>query len=171
MAVTYDLIASSTPSGTATATFSSLGSYTDLIIHCYMAATTNADFYLRFNGDTSGSYYALQGASTAANIFDNSTINAGGAIVIVGMGNTPQGAPDFTTVEVTIPEYRNAIVKNANIRFGYISNPTNGAANVGFALGNWRNTAAITSLAISVTGGNFATGTTINLYGVTAGNA
>lgn len=171
MAVTYDLIATATPGGTATATFNSLGSYTDLILQCYFGSTVSCDYDLRFNGDSGGNYYYLQGSSTATNTFDNASANGGGSIRIIGAMNTPQGGSDFNNIEITIPEYRSSIVKNVNYRFAYISNPTTPAGNSGFGTGNWRNSSAITSIAISTTGGNFATGSTINLYGVTAGNA
>jgi hypothetical protein len=174
MAVTYDLIATATPAGTTTATFNNLGSYTDLILQCYMsgAGGAGADIYMRINGDTASNYYALQGSSTSTNTFDNASMNAGSGIPLIGLQNSPQGTPDFNLVEITMPEYANTnVVKNVNIRFGYISNPTTPAANVGFGVSNWRNSNAITTFSIFVTGGTFATGTTINLYGVTAGNA
>jgi hypothetical protein len=170
MAVTYDLIASSTPAGTTTATFNSLGSYTDLILQCYFSATIGSDFDLRFNSDSGSNYYYLQGYSTSS-VFDNASANGGSSIRIIGAGNSPQGDPDFNQIEITIPEYRNSIVKNANYRFAYISNPVTPNANSGFGTGSWRNTSAITSVSISTSSGTFATGSVINLYGVTAGNA
>ena len=169
MAATYDLISAATPAGTTACVFNSLGSYTDLVIQCYFSATVGCDYDLRFNGDTGTNYYYLQGSSTASNTFDNASTNAGGSIRIIGAYNSPQGGADFNAIEISLPEYRNSIVKNANYRFGYISNPASPAANVGFGTGQWRNTAAITSVTISTTNVNFANGTTINLYGIMAG--
>jgi hypothetical protein len=173
MAVTYDFIASVAPAGTTTATFSNLGSYTDLILQCYMAGAGGAgsDIYMRINGDTGSNYFTLQGNSTPANTFDNTSMNGGSGIPLIGLYNSPQGTPDFNLVEITMPEYRNSIVKNINTRFGYINNPATPGANVGFNTSSWRNTNPITTFSIFVTGGTFATGSTINLYGVTAGNA
>ena len=171
MAVTYDLIATSTPSGSTTATFNSLGSYTDLIIQCYTAGSGTGDVYLRFNGDSGANYYYLQGSSTATNTFDNASSSGASSIPVVGSYNSPQGTPNFVATEVTIPEYGNAIVKNVNWRVSYISNPATPAGNSGFGSGHWRSTSAITSVTLTMSTGTFASGTTINLYGVTAGNA
>ena len=59
MAITYEPIATTTlGSATASVTFSSLGSYTDIVLVCSVQSASSGDarINIRFNGDTASNY-------------------------------------------------------------------------------------------------------------------
>ena len=176
MAATYELISGQTfTSNSSTCTFNSLGSYTDLIIQGNLAVPSSAvgyDVFVRFNGDTSGNYDALVGTNTQSGTFDNGSATAASGVPIIGAYNSPTNNVIHPVhFELTIPEYSNTSYrKNGTGTFSYIANESDGRSNTGWIAWHWRNTNAITSIAVVITSGQNIRGT-INLYGITAGNA
>lgn len=165
MATTYDLIASQTlGSSAASITFSSIAaSWTDLrLVLTAISGSSNTAPVLTFNNDTGTNYSVTtfngNGASTysssqtsASNIYPNYT---------VGFINTTYFALyDFNIFSYKESNYKTVLVAN--------SGDKNGSGNSTFAVGLWRNTAAITSLTITV-GTTMASGTTAQLYGIKA---
>lgn len=155
MPSTYTPIATTTlGSATNTVTFSSIsGSYTDLIL--IYAGTLSADggFALRFNSDTGTNYSntALFGDGSTAGSNRNSNDTSMG----LGYGGTAQ---NVTTMQIqnysNSTTYKTALSRN------------NGGGYVSARVGMWRNTAAVTTVAVLTYSGNFATGSTFTLYGV-----
>jgi len=156
MAVTYDLISSTTLSGTAsTVTFSSLGTYTDLIIMYRFYPTTGANAYVTYNGDTtSGNYYSTYQYSTTGSPLPDRTTFPFLSYANSAVGN---GAGSLE-----IYNYRNTTVfktsANTYVKPGISANYSNAM---------WKNTSAITSIEFRITGTTFDAGSTFSVYGIT----
>lgn len=163
---TYEPIATSTVSGstTNTVTFSSLGSYTDIILVCSFTATSGTAYGgLRFNGDTATNYSttilsgngtsAASSRATSANYIKLVDYGAGTTIPALGIANifSYGGSTNKTCLNIE-------------------SNDKNGSGAVVRYVGLWRSTAAITSITVFEQGGStyFAAGSTFTLYGIKA---
>jgi hypothetical protein len=179
MPATYEPIASQTL-GTAAASvsFSSIsGTFTDLLLVCMVRGTTTGTFnfntYVRIqvNGDTGTNYSATQ-------IYSRSSAGSWSALSLRSTNETAYSlgpAPDsqhaadiFGPQRVHFMSYANTNVnKTVLAESGYSSNLTNhdGPRR---DVGLWRNTAAITSMSISLTTGNLAVGCTFSLFGLKA---
>ena len=171
----YESIATATPAGSSTFTWSSIPTtYKHLQIRC-IARTTDAavDTYygqIRFNGDTGTNYWGHMltgnGASATGNF--NSSANSkllwGYTIPTAGDGGT------FSGGVIDILDYQDTNkYKTMRALSGY---DTNGTQNdtyvkggiVQLCSGVWNNTVAVTS--ITIIGGTFSTGTQFALYGI-----
>jgi len=175
---TYDNIASTTlGSNTASVTFSSLGSFTDLqlVIRARCTLTDAVNFYpndvlLRFNGDSGNNYsyqyYSAVGwAGLVANRLDNQS-----AITIGGGAQNSYAAQEFSYHDIYIPSYRNTSYQKVNVtKVGHAYHTGDARRGVGIWVGNWKNTAAITSITVLPSNGySFTTNSTFCLYGITA---
>lgn len=152
------------PSSTGTITFSSIPSnYKHLQVR-YMANGTAAgeSVLMRLNGDTGNNYTRHRlvgdGASASASALapassfymDNSTIGTSTTF--------------FDSNIIDIHDY-SSTTKNKTERH-MVGIDRNGSGAICLASGLWMNTAAVTSLTIFVTSGNFGTGSTFALYGM-----
>ena len=160
---TYTPIATTTlGSAAASVTFSSLGSYTDLVLIVAAQPQTNNDaLLLRFNGDTAGnySYTALQGNGTAASSQRESNKTQGFRIA--------NGFPNSTNYGLSIVSIMN--YGNSTTYKTAIARGNNAGTQTDAYVGLWRNTAAITSIAIVPESLNtLLTGSTFTLYGIAA---
>jgi hypothetical protein len=153
---TYTSIATISAGGTTTATFTSIPStYTDLVIAIGGAysGTTYASF--TFNGDGTSSNYSytrLLGYS-GGTLSDRSSGSDG-----FSLGST-RG-----TVIANVQNYSNSTTyKTMLVR------ENDGASAVGAYVYLWRNTAAITSIAITPkSSGTWTSGSVLTLYGIAA---
>ncbi len=157
---TYEPIATSSPNGTQVVTFSSLGSYTDIIaIVQPVYASGSSDVSIRFNSDSGSnySYTYMTGNGTAASSStqpNDTYIRSGGSIAT----NSMQKWHIFS--------YAGSTNKTALFE---VSDDRNGSGSVKRGVGLWRSTSAITSISFTATGGiNFTTGSNITLYGIKA---
>jgi len=156
---TYTQIASTTlGSAASSVTFSSIaGTYTDLVLVVNpIPVAAGYDMYVTFNNDATAIYsrtYLLGNGSAASSGRDTSQ----NAFV-------PGGIYNNGTFIIQIPNYSNATTfKTALARVSIAS--TYAVATVGL----WRSTAAINRIDISsALGSNLASGSTFNLYGITA---
>ncbi len=166
MANTFELIASTTI-GTAVAdyTFTSIpGTFTDLCLKISARSTANGgqNCNLTFNSNTSGySDKILSGNGSAASSFTSGNTSRGGSIVIPGADFT---ASTFGNGEIYIPNYAGSAYKSFSNDSASENNATLSYLQLEATL--WSNTAAITSIKIDLSGGNFAVNTTFYLYGV-----
>jgi len=156
---TYTPIATQTlGSATATVTFSSLGSYTDIVLIFNGTMSSAAQVMFRLNSDTGNnySYTKLYGQGGAAGSARESNIS-GGVLGYYNGGSSP------ITQILHIQNFGNSNTYKTTISRS--SDPGNIESSVSL----WRNTSAITSISILNTGGvNIASGTTITLYGIAA---
>lgn len=163
MPATYEPIATTTL-GTAVSsyTFSSIpATYTHLVLIASVNASTAADQFLRFNGDTASNYSAvvLSGTGSAASSYRQ----ANDKILLDLNGTPPTSASTFNTNIINVSNYANTASYKTTIN-------RNGAAGTGLeaGCGTWRNTAAITSITFLMGSGNLSIGTTLTLYGIKA---
>ena len=157
---TYTPIATTTVSGSSTSsiTYSSLGSYTDIVIISSGTFNTGDNGYaLTFNGDTGTNYsttYLYGDGSSAASIraSNASSISAARMNTSFGVGITHiMNYANSTTYKTVLTRGNSGALVNANV-------------------GLWRSTSAITSITVACPAGisNFVAGTTFTLYGILA---
>lgn len=157
MATTYQPIATYTiPSSTSSYTFSSIpATYTDLRLIVAGTLTSLEDIGIQLNSDTGSNYSYTNlygnGSSAGSQRQSNMTVMYVGALD----GNQSVSIFDFMN-------YSNAST------YKTVLNRTSAAAWwVVAKVGLWRSTAAINSIKVMPVN-NFATGTTLTLYGIKA---
>lgn len=167
----WELIERYTGNGsTGTKTFSAVPqTYSNLKIVFYgrsSASSIAENVQLQFNGDTGANYdwQAVSGNGSTAgaaqsiggtNIFLGDVAGATATTGAVGIG------------DAIIPRYADTIFDKSCTGTGQSKFGTSGtsfrARTVG---GHWRSTSAITSLTVSLSAGNFVTGTVVELWGM-----
>ena len=160
MAVTYDSIASTVLGSNQTSvTFSSLGSYTDLVLVTNVGNTNgaNTDIRLQFNGSTTGySSTIVRGNGTSA------TSGRETSKVSMFVGWSDNSINSNTIIQLqnysNSSTYKTVISRTNNVATSYVG------ANVGL----WQNTAAITSITILCDIGSFLANSTFTLHGIKA---
>jgi hypothetical protein len=157
--------------GASNVEFTSIpGTYTHLQIRHINRATgsvTDSFNKLQFNGDTGNNYYThyLLGTGTAvqsgANVPNVDFIYSG-----VNWGvTTITDTKFFAGAIIDILDYANTNKKTTSRTLSGIDG--NGSGQIDFTSGTWNNTAAVTSIKISVNSGtNFAQYSTFALYGI-----
>lgn len=156
---TYTTLATTTLGSNASdVTFSSIsGSYTDLVVVINGYMTVDDNVFLQFNSDTGSNYSVtyIYGNGTSATSTRNSNQTQ---MQLGGILTTSSGVAIYS-----IQNYSNTTTnKTVLARTGHASGGTQ--ARVGL----WRSTAAITTVKIGATSGNFVSGTTFSLYGIAA---
>jgi len=166
MTATYEKIASTTVSGTSTSsiTFSSISSaYTDLRLIATTRQDNNASndsLRLRFNSDTTVSYSRTNltgdGSTAASTRLSDDEIN-----IVAYTPGTSAAAGLFAVTTIDLLNYSNTTTyKTCLIR------TSNAAAGTAATVGLWRNTAAINTIFMRISGFNMAAGCTFTLYGI-----
>lgn len=154
---TYTPIATTTlGSSQSSVTFNSFSGYTDLRLVFNGTSASAGDMYIQFNGDTGTSYSVTNLYGNGSSVGSNraSTTN----ISYTGTTTTNRG--------IVIAEIMN--YSNSTTYKTVLSRTSNANYEVQARVGLWRNTAAITSMLIQNTGGNYETGSTFTLYGILA---
>jgi hypothetical protein len=155
--ISQTVVSTATPS----VTFSSIpGTYTSLkIVFTGQASGSVTDVNLQFNGDTASNYSWVQSLATPT--FASSS--GSGTSIHAAILTASSAAPAATSEDCTIAGYAGAVFgKNVNCSYTVF----NGGLVIGANNGEWSSTAAITSVTVFPTAGNFVTGTTVTLYGV-----
>jgi hypothetical protein len=165
MPATYEPIATTTlSSAAATITFSSIAaSWTDLRLTWVGTSSVNlVSLRLRFNADTGTNYSntGLSGDGSAASSYRNTNSTR---IDLPPSGGVSSTIPTFTTVDVF--SYAGSTNKTV-LTTG--SDDRNGSGYATREVALWRSTSAINEITLSLSSGNFATGTTATLYGIKA---
>lgn len=157
---TYALINSTTlGSNQSSITFSSIpATFTDLVLVFEGTATGSNVKTIKFNGDTSALYSCTTlygtGSSGACGRYSESYVD------VVNSGTNRQ-----ITI-INIFDYTNTVTNKT-----YMSRHSCSASSTELIFGLWRSTSAINSITINTgTANSFVTGTTLKLYGITAGN-
>lgn len=163
---TYSTIATTTlGSAAATYTFSSIPStYTDLVLVTNLSSASNANIYFRVNGDTATNYSNtfLNGDGSTASSARGTNQNKGTATWTGASMNS-----SWTTCVVNFMNYSNTTTnKTFMTRYAAINTVNQGEATAVVNL--WRNTAAINSITVFSDSPNYAIGSTLTLYGISA---
>jgi hypothetical protein len=167
------LITETALSGTAASVpFSSIpATYRDLRIvvrgRSDAAGVNNVDLRMQFNGDTGANYDSVFTINNNSNTFFNGEIIAGtyGYMGQVSAATAPSGVPGVS--EIRVYDYRGTTWNKE----WQAHCATKRAASTGnlfnfHTSGQWRSTAAITSLTVLPSAGNFIAGTVVSLYGI-----
>ena len=165
MANTYTLINSNTvgSGGVASVTFSSIpGTYTDLLIK-YSSRNTAAaiqNMAITLNGSTANfTYKSLYGGGSV------SPGSGSGSTNLVGIAEANNyTANTFDNGEIYIPNYAGSNYKSISADSVSETNATEAYAELFATL--WSNTAAITSIGLASTSGNFSQYSSFYLYGI-----
>ena len=170
MATTYEIIASVTvgSGGAASMEFTSIPStYTDLVVKISGRSDNSGSFpnYLRFNSDSGNNY-------TWINIYGFNGVvysdNDGGGINYAFGGytnNSSLTASAFGNSEIYIPSYLSSNYKSVSADGVMETNNANGVS-LGIQASLWNNTAAITTITLLPSVGNYAEYSTAYLYGI-----
>lgn len=160
MTTTYTLIGKQTvgANGASSVTFSSIPqTYTDLVVKCSTRAsggTAYQDYRITLNGNST-TFKRVFGTGSSSGSDSNANIEA--------VGNTAT-ASTFSNDEIYIPNYAGSNNKSFSIDNVSENNATEAYAML--IAGILANTAAVTSLALAPTSGNFAQYSTFYLYGI-----
>lgn len=161
---TYAKIASTTlGSAQSSVTFSSLGSYTDLILVMQntLGGTGLQSSFMRFNSDSGNNYSdtylgGYSGGAASGRDTNNNAIRVSAYLAGTNPGN-------LRTTTIQLQDYGNTTTNKTILCRDSSPDETGACA------GLWRNTAAITSIYLFNGGAvNFAIGSTFTLYGIEA---
>lgn len=164
---TYEPIASTTlGSATTTVSFTNLPSgFTDLIVnvsnarHSFVDGGGISDIGLRFNGDSGNNYSSTDVQGSGASVASGRVTNTNGIFVFWAGSTASLG---MWTAQIM--GYSNSNVFKTTLTSAAIA-----SGRVGRLVGLWRNTAAITSLDVTVSSGyTISSGAVISLYGIKA---
>lgn len=160
----FESIATATPSGTGTLTFSSIPStYTSLQIRMnWLASVSGNGLLLEINGSSSGIYdnHWLRGNGSAASASNSINTSFNFLPTIINGSSTTYPTGSIVDIHNYISTTQNKTVRS----FGVVD--LNGSGEVVLASGLWRNTSAITSLRIYMSSGTFSSGSVFSLYGI-----
>ena len=160
---TYVALAKQTlTTATAEVTFSSLGSYTDIILVSNFGTTAAGNSVgLRFNSDTGSNYSTTQ--INGPGPYGFSWRGSNQTSITVFGSPIADGTPSTLIANGTIhiQNYGNSTTnKTVLSRYGYAT------GEVIAGVGLWRNTNAITSFTLVAVGSTFLSGSTFSLYGI-----
>jgi len=162
---TFELIASSTvgAGGAASITFSSIPStFTDLVVKLSSRSSDSivaTGVIMQFNGSSASlTYRNLEGDGSTAASYNGTT----GRIGVTNAATST--ASTFGNLEAYIPNYAGSTNKSSSIDSVQENNATTAYADLHANL--WSNTAAITSIALTLQTGNFVQHSTAYIYGV-----
>lgn len=166
----YTLIATATPSATGTVTFGALGAFKHLKILFSARGDQSATATVltcQFNSDTGANYDREQtraGGSTvtASESLAQTSVNQ---IGVVSAGTAPSGAVGVG--EITIFDYRGTTFHKHGVAVtGWQEATTTGNTLSQRVAFDWRSTAAITAIDVSLASGNYVSGSVFSLYGL-----
>ena len=158
---TYVALAKASPTGSSVEFTGIVSTYTDLVIVISSRNTTSSNNYeVRFNSVSTN----LSGTYIQSN---SSTVVSGRYQPYGRMNDSTTTSNTFDTGEFYIPNYAGSNYKTLSLTSASENNSA--AANSALITpmaGLWSSTAAITSIQIVPVGGNFASGSTVDLYGI-----
>ena len=178
MAGVVTKIATATPSGVASFTFSAIsGSYDDLMIigsvkgsHTGDAGYDKTIINMRFNGDSGGNYFwkfnkAVDSSTRGMDASASATVTSMDMNICPTSYSSNTGWGQF---KIYIPGYSDAS-GNAAKRCYHLGGYGQGTHGSAMTQGNhgWSSTAAITSVFLQLAWYNFVAGSSVTLYGIT----
>jgi hypothetical protein len=164
---TYTLIQKTTLNASAASiTFSSIPqTFTDLVVMCSLrnaTASTAQSGWVKFNGSSTGYAHKYLGGDGAS---ASSAGDAAATRIYIGqVDGATATANTFANVSIYIPNYTSANYKSVSIDGVQETNATTAYATL--SAGLWSNTAAITSISLETTAGDYVQYSSASLYGV-----
>jgi phosphate-selective porin len=156
---TYIALANLTLTGTdSSIIFNSIpNTYRHLVVITNTDNTAQADYYIRFNGDTGNNYNRVTAQATGSVVSYNSSTNA----AFMRLNGNGDLATDFShnaIIEIfdyAVTDKQKIVISRTNSTFG-----------VDMTGGRWASTNPITSITIYPSTGSFEIGSTFALYGI-----
>lgn len=170
MTATYIGIASITL-GTATSsvTFSAIpNTFTDLVIRASVRGSesgTAGNLRLRVNGDTGSNYSRTRLYAYGSGTFSERNFNQSSNTDVSFYNQATSTTNTFSNLEIYIPSYLSTSNKPIS-GSGAVENNSSTDNAVGVHAFHYRNSSAITSIEFINTAGNFVSGSTFHLYGI-----
>lgn len=131
------------------------------------AAVSNTHVLVQFNGDSAANYddEQLYAYSTGSGVGAGEDIAVGSGYCGLAAGaSAPAGVADATTM--TILDYAGAVWRKQWLSLAaVVAADATGSILTEQIIGQWRNTAALTSLHLTLASGNFAAGSRLTVYG------
>ena len=157
---TYDLLASTTLATSASSvTFSSIDqSYGDLIVIVNAAGSTTLEARIRINSDSGSNYNSVRMSGNGSNATTALLASQTSGFLSV-IANATTG--EAILIQVEIQDYT-ATDKHTSI----LARANQSATGTEATALRWASTAAVTSTEILTSTGNWAIGSTFNLYGI-----
>lgn len=160
---TYTALATVTLGGSdASITFTSIpATYRDLILVINGSTTGNADYGLRFNGDSGANYsFVYMGGNGSSAVSGSGNLETQIVLDAYFWRSSERSTLLAQIMDYSATDKSKTVLSRNNVAGGGVDAFTS----------RWTNTSAITSVEVRVsTGGqSFATGTTLSLYGVIA---
>lgn len=155
----------------ASITFSSIsGSYRDLILRVRGRGDTSATtttVAVQFNGDTGNNYNIINIYFAATGTTVSGAVAAPSGSDQIGLIPAATATASYMgTIEALIAGYsQTTFFKVIHSRYDAFYGTFNISQIFGIFGGTWANTAAITSVKVSLTAGNFVNGSIVSLYG------
>lgn len=144
-------------SSASSVTFSSISQdYKDLVLIINGTSQAGGDVWYRFNSDSGSNYpyVNMYGTGTSATA-GSGTTNKG----VLNYNNTTSIFNIIANImDYSVTDKHKTVISRGNQADGFVMS----------YLTRWANTAAVTTLQVSLDGTNFFSGTTISLYGVKA---
>lgn len=164
MPATYEPIATTTLGSAASSiTFSSIpATYTDLRVVFVGTATSATGLRAQFNSDTGTNYSRTSSLGDGSAVYSQRGTNI--AFISLGINdNLSTTVPTLRTMDI----FSYAGSTNKTVLTSE-STDMNGSGAATVAVQLWRNTGAITSISLNVSGTTIAAGSTATLYGIKA---
>lgn len=141
--------------------------FNTLIVYCLLRSSVAAaidQVSLLINNDSAG-HYDLVRIRTINSTVSGASFQATGPGIGIIAGSTA-AASAFSAIKFEIPAYANTVTFKSWTQTSGLSEATAANAEVDLIHGMWRSTSAINRLVVQpVTGPNFATGSSIVVYG------
>jgi hypothetical protein len=159
---TYKAIATTTATGSALVSFTSItSSYTDLVFVCNLKAANSVDINVTVNGDTGTNY------SRTVLTGDGGTASSSRQTSKAYFQPDSNGYVTNTMSQITTIHFMN--YSNATTYKTFLSRTGNWEVGVDATVGLWRSTSAINRIDIAPIGATyFSSGSTFTLYGILA---
>lgn len=160
----FESIATATPSGTGTLTFSSIPStYAHLQIRgIYSGSVAERSLLLRCNSDTGSNYSWHELSGNGSTVGAGAGANASGIYVGYASNTTTNTYPSPFVIDIL--DYANTN-KYKTIR-SLNGNDLNGSGWAILYSGSWRSTSAVSSITLYLNSGNYNTYSHFALYGI-----
>jgi len=161
----YESIATATGTGSSgTITFSSIpATYSSLQVrYSLLMGAAGDNVIMRFNSDSGANYtrHILYGTGSAV------TASGSTGVTSIGVGSYFNGAATANP-NVGIIDIHNYASTTQNKTVRTIAGiDLNGSGDIDLTSGLWINTAAVSTVTLSVVGNTFSTGSTFSLYGI-----
>jgi hypothetical protein len=155
-----------TSGGSATIAFTSIpATYTDLVLLCSLrnaTASTAQSGWVKFNSTSANNSHRYFGSDGTAS---GSANDPAATRIYIGQVNGANSTANvFANVSIYIPNYASANYKSVFIDGVQETNATTAYATL--SAGLWSDTAAITSISLETTSGDYTQYSTATLYGI-----